>query len=234
MFSDMKLNSMESLLWVIFFSFLNMRSSRIYYYSNDPLKTPGQLGPWRFSDLLMQKVIQSNVMFPRKWKLWSYLFFLLSEKTATMWRIGTLILWQCPFSWLLASSRYFCIHGLVLLAVTYYFCVGGWLAEVVTLAVTVQRRLSYGKNKVNGWTLAWFKNKAFICMLYEMASLEYWTGAGDMLILSRLCLVVDYSRGSSSTFQLNVISMECFLLSEGTVTLGAQCLDDKSAQMRFP
>jgi len=40
-----------------------------------------------------------------------------------------------------------------------------------------------------------------------------------MLILSRLCLV---------------ISMEYLLLSEGTVTLDALCLDDTSAQMSFP
>lgn len=55
-----------------------------------------------------------------------------------------------------------------------------------------------------------------------------------MLILNRLCLVADKSRGSSSILQLNIISMKRFLLSEGTIALGVLCLDDISAQMSFP
>lgn len=102
------------------------------------LQVLGSCDPGDFQTMI-QKVIWNNVMLPRKWKLWSYLVFLLSEKIATMWRTGTLILWQCPFSWLPASSRYFCIHNLMLLAVTYCFSLWGRLAEVVTLDVKLSR-----------------------------------------------------------------------------------------------
>ena len=94
-----------------------------------------------------------------------------------MWRTRTLILWQCPFSWLPASSRYFCIHGLMLLAVTYCFSSWGRLAEVVTLAVKLPREgFPMEKLKMNGWIEhhSDSKRKLFICMLYEMAYLEYW------------------------------------------------------------